>query len=91
MPDSEWKVGMLGIAQGTSLLGAGDKISVTPTGGNSLEATDRGLRECPGVRNTTCSSSLQMPNGTADRTQRGGAGGGHGGWEKRELGGSSTR
>jgi hypothetical protein len=43
MPNEEWVTGMLGVAQGTSLLGDGDKISVKLTGGSSLERAARDL------------------------------------------------
>ena len=33
------------------------------------------------TRMSACSSGLGMPNGQADRTERGGAAGGEGGWE----------
>jgi hypothetical protein len=61
--------------------GDGDKTSVTPTGGSSLERARRILGVVAGFRGRLCSRCCVMPNGTADRPQRGGAAGGEGRWK----------
>jgi hypothetical protein len=91
MPNGEWATGMLGVTQGTSLLGGGDKDSVMLTGGSSFEPADRDLCVVVGVQDSACSWSLVMPNGTADRTQRGGAVGGGEGWKWLYDGGMKAR
>jgi hypothetical protein len=84
--------GLLGVPQGTSSLGADDKISLTPTGGSSLEPGGRALGSCRwDSRTRLVLGCCVMPNGTADRTQRGGAVGGEGGWDWLYDGGMSSR
>jgi hypothetical protein len=71
---------LLDVAQGTSLLGADDKFSVPPTGGSLLKRADLDLGVCRWASRTRfVLACWLMPNGTADRTQRGGAVGGEGG------------
>jgi hypothetical protein len=91
MPDEKWATGVLGIAQGTSLLGADDKISLTLTGGSLLERAGRDFGVDAGVCTHAGARCCVMPNGTADRTQRGGAVGGEGGWAWLYDGGMKAR
>jgi hypothetical protein len=69
------------LPQGTPLLGADDKISVMPTGGSSLERAGRDIGVGRWLNANAGAWCCVMPNGTADRTQRGGAVGGGGGWK----------
>jgi hypothetical protein len=70
-----------GYFKGGFLLGADGAISVKSTGGSWLENAGQDLGVIAGVPGSACSRSLEMPNGTADRTQRGGAVGGEWRWE----------
>jgi hypothetical protein len=82
---------MMAIAQGTSLLGGDDKISVALTGGSSLGADRRDLGGEDWLQTHAGAWCCVMPNGTADRTQRGGAVGGGGGWKWLYDGGMKAR
>jgi hypothetical protein len=84
-------IGQLGVAQGTSLLGDDGKDSVMLTGGCSIEPVGRDFGVGAKGRNSACSRCLEMPNGTADRTQRGGAVGGGEGWKLLQDGGMKAR
>jgi hypothetical protein len=71
----------MAVAQGTSLLVADDKISLTPTGGSLHERAGRDLGVEGWLHTHAGAWCCVMPNGTADRTQRGGAIGGEGRWK----------
>jgi hypothetical protein len=84
-------MGLVDIAQGTSSLGADDKISLLPTGGSLLERAGRYLGVEGWLHSHAGARCCVMPNGTADRTQRGGAVGGEGGWARLYDGGMKAR
>jgi hypothetical protein len=79
--NEEWTIGVMAVAQGTSLIDGGDKNSLTLTGGSSLERASRDLGIEGWLHTHAGAWCCVMPNGTADRTQRGGASGGEGRWK----------
>jgi hypothetical protein len=58
-----------------------DKISLAPTGGSLLGPADRDLGVEGWLQTHAGAWCFVMPNGTADRTQRGGAVGGEERWD----------